>query len=255
VPRSRVAGGDVDVERSVVLGDALPDLEDRRAVRRSRNRRRHRCRRRADLTAAPRRVVRGVAVEVEVEHSTRRGSRIECEHVGGQRASGQRRHDLPRLRGLQRVGVTDEAGIGDEHRRVLEEFLPQLLRLETGGRSDFVEGVGLLQLLDGLPPLGHIEIAAFERADVGLFEARALRTISGVAGNREGMRPSRRREAGGQSDDERATSHRCPLEPASIHDAKVATPTRNRSAGAPTHPGRDSAGTDDRFRHCTDCWD
>jgi hypothetical protein len=98
------------------------------------------------------------------------------------------------------------------------------LRFETGVRRDLVEGVGLLQLLDGLQPLGHIEVGALERADVGRFTGDVVDTAV-VVWHCERMGASRCCETHGHSDDQSATPHRCPLEPAPNSRCKSTDPS------------------------------
>ncbi len=153
-----------------------------------------------------------------------------------------------------RVRVPDDAGVADEQRRIVEEFVAQFLGFETDVASHLIEGARLLELLDGIPSLHNIEIGSLERR--WLLDSDGSRSARGVIGLRSSqrLRSADDRETQRQGHDDRA-------DPDRSRRRRIVTwekyPTNERSArqAVGSRLGRDSAGTDERSRHCTDCWD
>ena len=161
---------DVDVEREVVLGDALPHLEDQRLLRCREARgavdvERRGCDDRRRTDGGPRSVDRHVAVEVEIDDTGRGRLRLEREHVDVQRCRRERRrHDG--VGEWQCFGVAQRAVVGQEQRRVVDEFLDQLVGLDARLRGDIVELTARDQIVDSILALQDIEIGPGKGIDV-----------------------------------------------------------------------------------------
>ena len=246
-----VGGRDVDVERQVVLGDSLPHLEDQRLLggREAGNTVDvERCRGDRGWCAdrCPGGIAGDVAVEVEIDHPRRRGLRCEREHV---RPDGHRqeRRCEDAVGERQRFGIAEPAIVGEEQRRVVDEFVDQLVRGDARLGSHVVEVAARDQFGDRFVALEDVEIGADQWIDVvGNGLGRDLgrgRPLCRLLIGGERRRSDDREECDGKGDRGRSTMRRPSVHRAivlSVHSHHHKVPVgHRRSASGPdaTVPG------------------
>ncbi len=74
-----------------------------------------------------------------------------------------------------RIDIAEQADVGQEQRRVVDQLLDEVGRFESGFGSHIVERAGLLQLLDRSFALQHVERGLDERIDLDRFTCAASR--------------------------------------------------------------------------------
>ena len=255
--QARFTGGDVDVERPIVLRHALPHLVDQRLLRGGEGAGDAVDVERGGIDdgmahAAPRWVHGRVPVEIEVEDAARGRTRVQVEHVRRKRC-GRQRGGRRRGRPFRRVRVANDPGVAEEHRRIVEEVAAKFVGVETDVVCHLIERARLLELLDRISSLRNIEVGPLERR--WLLDGCGARRARGVIGLRGGerLRSTDDGETQRHGHDDGADP-RSLVWPPNCHMGKV--PERiNDPLGRWTDRKRDSAGTDERSRHCTDCWD